>query len=299
MSVEIITPAVSKQPLKITATPTMPEIKCSARVPGHTGGTVTFKWEVTISWTGTGTSTRGQFKGTSTAKNSEVSTWTVPFGKDFYGGKVTVTVVARTQKGKTDSAKVSPFSIVGTQPAKNQILSAIGTSPWYLQRMAKHESGLTQFKSDGQPLLNTTGDGGVGIFQITGRNQTAQDVWNWKHNIKSGKAVDQRNRTGAQGFWNRQVSQYTAWNAALTAKKKPLVPAPSDEAYTNVTFSYSPTGNKKPFSDAIAIKMFNGAVRHFIVWYNIDNYAAKPEWRFNRTNSKGRNYVQRVCNEAV
>ena len=293
---QIVSPARSAQALRITATPQMPTVTCGARLENYSGGTVTFNWTVTIAWTGRGASTRHQFTGRTTAQNASTSNWQVRFGSTFYGGNVTVAVEARTQQGASYRAQVSPVQILGTQPGRATILAELGTSPWYIRRIGQHESGLVQFQSSGQPLLNTTGDGGVGILQITGRNQSDQDVWNWKHNIATGKTLLAGQAGTATAFWNRQVTQFNQWNAAHAAAQ---VAAPNDVTYGSITFSFNPTGSQKSFADAIAIKMFNGAAHHFISWDNVGAHAAHPRWHLNTTNNFGRNYVERICNTAV
>lgn len=295
MSLELLSPQRSATPWRITADPRMPEITCSARVNDYAGGTVSFAWTVTIDWRGQGTRTNARFAGTSMARNSEPTRWQVPFNNQFFGGDVTVTVEARTQQGQTYRASGSPCRILGTQPSETLIQVAVGNHPWYASRIARHESGLRQFDGSGNPVLNTLGDGGVGIMQITGANQTSEDVWNWRHNVATGLQLLRNQAQIARTFWDRQVSQFNTWNASHPNAQ---ITPPDDVTYNGITFSFNPSGIQHSFMDAIAIKMFNGATAHFIVWDNVGQNAQSPRWRLNPLNNFGRNYVERVCQTA-
>jgi hypothetical protein len=293
---EITAPQPGKDPLKITAQPRMPAVSCGACLREYSNGTVTFFWTVTISWKGNGTSSSRQFTGSSTARNSDATSWDVPFGGVIIGGDVAISVQAKTPQGQSYLAQSSPIKIVGTQPTADAILQAIGTDPWYISRIARQENNLRQFDGDGAPSLNSEGDGGAGIFQVSGSDQTYQDIWDWTHNIASGKKILASKTSGASSFWDRQVKQFNDWN---TAHPKAPVAAPADLTYNDVTFSFDPKGTNRSFADAIAIKMNNGATTNFISWNNVGANADNPQWRINDTNEKGRNYVKAICDTSA
>ena len=287
---ELIAPHPLDGSQKISSEPKMPDIDCQARLWRFHDGEVTFEWTFHVEFVGRGCTTTGTYTGTSRAMNDSVTTWRVPFGDEFRGGEVTVEVTAREPTGHTYTKSVLAYRIEGEEPSNAEKTTEIGTGtqPWYIRQIAQHESGIRQFLPDGMPKLNVSpGDGGAGIFQITGANQLPNHVWNWKENVAKAKSIIHDNSLAATTFWNRQVQQFNQWNADHPGA---TVAPPHDVTYGSTTFSFSPTGNQKSFADAIAIKMFNGAAHHFIVWKNNGADASHPFWRIDPTP----NYVSNV-----
>jgi hypothetical protein len=290
---EITAPAPGDSaPRFIDASPKMPVEVLRARVKKLSSGTVSFAWTYKAEFKGDGAacSTTKTWSATTTAVGSAETSWTVPFGNEIYGGKVTIKVVATLPNGKSCSLQISPYEIRGTNPSCAVVLSTIGGAPWYLQQIAKHESGLKQFTSAGMPLLSSAGDCGGGIFQVTPRS--ASDLWNWKANIQSGATIIGDKISIAESFWADQVEQWEQWN---TDNPTQTVPEPAETTYGNATFSLSPTSGEHSYADALAIKCFNGCAVHFLVWKNNGlDPGQLPFWKFDVGPN---NYVEKVCLE--
>ncbi|MFB3906710.1 MAG: hypothetical protein ACE15E_25010 [Acidobacteriota bacterium] len=170
------------------------------------------------------------------------------------------------------------------------------TSYWFAKRMANHESGYRQFDSLGYPLPNGGHDGGYGLFQVTPPSSAAQ-YWNWKANVTKGKSILDSKRdaptSGATAFWDRQVQQFSDYNAGNP--QNPVQP-PESSIEGTFTFAYAPAAGEKSYRDAIWIKQFNGAAANYISWKNTGLLPGEaPYWKLNKTNESGINYVNRVC----
>ena len=146
------------------------------------------------------------------------------------------------------------------------------------------------------------------MMQIdTGKgNATAPDIWNWQQNVVDGKLqiVTKRDApgNGAYAFWNRQVQQWSDWNAA-----NPTIPSapPPDDPEGNCLFSatgpYQINGPpyqtmRESFADAILIKQYNGAATNYIF---LDTNQRPPKWTLSPLNNQSPpfSYVSRVCSQ--
>ena len=78
-----------------------------------------------------------------------------------------------------------------------------------------------------------------------------QDLWNWQQNVTDGAAVVTQAGVGGNAFWQRQLSQWTAYNQA---NPKHTVSAPVNTTEAGCVFSYAPTAGQYPYDDAVTIK---------------------------------------------
>jgi hypothetical protein len=291
---EVISPEPDET-CRISQVPEMPQIVAKVRLNNYAGLLVQFDWKLTIEWTGNAYSTKSPlYRQLTFAAKDEVSTWNIDFGTDFYGGDATLEVEAIISEGPSGYKRIpSPkivFKILGEQPDVATVKAAIGSDPWYLRRMVAAESEIKQFAEDGTPLECGRNDGGIGIFQITSKKfRKPVHAWNWRSNVEEARREMQSHLKEAQHWWDRQMSQFNQWNAQHpTATVKP----PEPVKYNDITFSHQPAGTQRPFAEAIAIKMYNGARRHFIFWDNVGPKAQSPSW----TVDEGENdYVEHVC----
>ncbi len=108
------------------------------------------------------------------------------------------------------------FKILGKNPNQQVAEGYIGPSPWYLQAMARHESGMQdgrcylQFNEEtissygkkGEPVVGSTIPHGFGMFQITWYSPPTKDqIWNWKENVGEAKRRLQADRTSARHYF--------------------------------------------------------------------------------------------------
>lgn len=271
----------------IDATPQMPMEQLKAKVGGLSSGTVTFDWSYNVNYDQNNITTDETWTGRTTAQGSAETTWTVPFDK-LRGGDVTITVKATLPDEKTCSITLKPYRILGTNPTEDAVKMEIGSTPWYAQRIARHETacqgGYKQFKTTGEPLNNKGDDGGAGIFQITPPSE--DDVWNWKANVASGHRIIREKQDIASDWWTGPDGQLAQWMEYNMMNPQNPAPPPSDVTYGSVTYSHSPTGdNQYPFTDALAIKCFNGCSPHFLSW-------GTGMW--NPPNDRPNDYVQTI-----
>jgi hypothetical protein len=203
------------------------------------------------------------------------------------------------------------FHIRGTNPGETEAAAYIGTSPWFIQGIAKQESGTQNGRTylqfnEGTPGPNMSDPGrapnwgyphGWGMMQIEDANATMspEKLWNWKANVDKGKEILEEKRKDSEEFWNRQVDQFIRWNLE---NEENIKDPPLDSTFNGYTFSYSPSNNEKSYMDAIWIKQYNGAYGgNYISWQNTGPYESNPFWQFNRLNNSGYDYVEAVCNK--
>ncbi len=159
-------------------------------------------------------------------------------------------------------------------------MNAIGLTPWFAPYVARHENHLRQFvDSSGSPSIS--GDGGVGIFQLTNPPAACNQVWFWKDNVAEGTRRLRAFVTQAKNWMSNQRSQAAEQNQGTA----PPVPKTVE---ANCVFAEN---TSRTIEDAVALKMFNGASRgNYCSWDNANN-----KWKFNPTNNLNFNYVNRVC----
>lgn len=126
------------------------------------------------------------------------------------GGDLIVTV-----KYFSNTEDIEPYYILGTNPGK-ALIEAFLTDKT-AQGLACVESRWKQFEAGreggvGVPLIgqsNINGqwkkNGGVGIMQLYDPEPTAEDVWNWKANIRDGIALLNQKRETASGLHRRKL----------------------------------------------------------------------------------------------
>lgn len=194
----------------ISATPTMPQIKASAKVTGVTPdptATTTFTWTATLTTpngSGTPVNISSSVKpvnlqtNTNTTTGTQSITLTVNPAGVMRGGKLKLTAKA-TVDGQTVEGHTPPdLAIIGKNPGPANVRSFIDTQVTVgyqgitvttlrdtLKRMACHESGgvnigQSQFRAtpnggEGPPIVAR--DNGVGIFQITTTNKCPAGVF--------------------------------------------------------------------------------------------------------------------------
>ena len=202
--------------LPISKKPEMPplsplEIKVDGVSPDPTPNTF-FDWEVRVVFDES-TTTLGK---AGTVFNDGFTVQHVLGGSFFFiwpwirGGDLTIQVQGQLRGGTVEATFIA--KIVGTDPDIGDVRAALGDDT--MRRIANVESGFHQFETDpgtGRivPKFNfkqnaqgqkIRGDGGVGICQITRKNPLAEDVWDWKANVKSGKTIFGAARGAAAGF---------------------------------------------------------------------------------------------------
>jgi hypothetical protein len=142
------------------------------------------------------------------------------------------------------------------------------------------------------------------MFQVTGNitskffNIPREQLWNWQKSALAGLIIVRHKQDAAyDGTWDymngTMPHQKVAGQPrgqrpqAKKASNNVDVPVP-DETVRSVTFK---DGTGRTIEAAVAIKAYNGAVRHYCGWNN-----ANKNWEFFRTNGMF-NYVERVCQE--
>jgi hypothetical protein len=174
---------------------------------------------------------------------------------------------------------------------------------WYLQF---NEEGVLNCNSADVRYTPNGGEdcdtcpGGLGLFQLTmftdqndsTRPPNSQELWSWKANAITGckyleyhQSIDIGNHMSATTYVKGERAQAFLYSSNLY-----WVP---DETVGGVTFS---DNTDRIIEHAVAIKRYNGASGpgngEYIEWVDELNL-----WRFNRVNSLGFNYVERVCLE--
>lgn len=273
----------------ITSTPSLPLV--ASLVPNPGGGSLTgnVAWGMQVQY---GAQDGYIYSEQLSATQAANSAWDIgsAFNGNFAGG---LAVVTATYQGSLLSLS---FTILGHSPSVGVLKSAIGTSPWYLQQLAKYEStGYRQFDANGNPVFG--GPHGFGVTMID--PGTVSDMWTWTTNVSDGKANDAGNATPAISRWNNQLSAWQSYNASQVANGLPQVPMYTDLSYgpdptfkfgsNQCVFSYTPSGGQYPFSDGIRIKLYNTGSKgtSFITFDPVNG------WKYNDSG----NYVLRVCSE--
>jgi len=221
---------------------TMPQIQCQASVFGvapDPTATTSFIWTVSLQHTAS-TCRHGQPQNNTSHPPISVTqtggTFTVPFTA-IRGGSLTITVATSGLAGGDFQVSSSGLSIIGQNPLKSVLSSAIdSTAPDpqtadALKRITGQESGLRQFvaNADGGigvcPLFSGDNLGGVGLFQITVPAPTADQIWSWRANLDAGVQILMGKRAIAAGYrqrvlqssgYQQLVSTFNAANSSVT-----------------------------------------------------------------------------------
>jgi hypothetical protein len=211
------------------------------------------------------------------------------FGKDFYGGKATLSA---TYKG-TKYEQI--FHIRGNDPTVQVAEKYISDNCkwWYAVPISRQEHGADglQFNQAGtlgtdylkniQKTPNRSSDGeGWGIMQLTDPVPSRTQVWNWKENINEAIVRMNEHRKKAEEWIKRQEKQQKEEEPG-----KPL---------ENYIFEFGgikyQKGTEKTPTDACAIQRYNGAEQWVIYWKN-KTADSEGEWKINE---KFRDYVDAV-----
>ena len=279
----------------ISASGSMPNLTAGIAHPSGEVLCGNASWQMVISYTGPDGVQYGNDSFTPNPQSMDANqSWNITqaFGTLTRGGSATISA---TYSGQQLSF---PFTIIGTNPDPNIVKAALGTNPWFVQNIAKWESGYSQFNSSGLPFFGTPH--GFGIMQLDPPGNS-QNIWNWNNNVSVGVAQINWLSGDSQTWWQSQQSQFNSWNQQN--QTNPVSP-PQDDTEGSVVFSYSPSGVKKSFADAIAIKRYNGepSGKNYIAWQNQGPYQNAPFWQFQRCETvivqgvpQNSCYVQSVC----
>ena len=275
----------------------MPTIRLTAalsNVDANTANGLTYSWTLETGY--------GQYGGTKEGSTSSL-TWQPNWGADEpFGGDVTVKV-STVVNGKTIEDSRSGYAIHGLNPTASQLQPHMG-DPWFFAKLVRAESSCMQFYPSGGGLPRSDG-GGYGLTQLTNPAPEREHVWNWTSNLDEAKSRLGVFKTEAGDWWKRQHKQWEDYNTHRKRRTVSQAAPPPDRSYGSVTFGYQ-GGGKRPLSDGIWIKLYNGAQAHWIVWENKDwaewkakgRQEGKPEplayWEYN----EGAGYVGRVANAA-
>lgn len=187
----VIDVPVPGQEFAIDATPTMPAIKCQARIvgvaPDPTPRTA-FNWFIEIvepRQAGTCASAGVSCVYFDQANGLVGGVW-LPQFQGYRGGDVRIGVSV-TYAGSVLRAETR-VKIIGTNPPFSEVHKACGGSTTDAAKIACHESGMQQFRKSGLPVLGPGGD--VGIMQLCGpKPATCDERWNWRANVAAGIAL--------------------------------------------------------------------------------------------------------------
>ena len=189
----------------ISPVPTMPlifplQIAVDGISPDPTPTTL-FDWLVSVDYTPADDATLGKpgasFSDSFTVNQVLGGSFTPIFPK-IRGGNLTLAARGRLKTGELVES-IFRGRIVGTDPGQALIRAEIGDD--LLRRIARHESGMQQFETDRNPtkgivpVFNRGRDGGAGACQVT--PPTADDIWDWRANVRSGKRMLNEKRAAA------------------------------------------------------------------------------------------------------
>jgi hypothetical protein len=195
----------------------MPSITFKADVISPSGfndiANVRFKWKMKIEYTkdiynsSQETITKWFPETGEELMDENVQTWIPDFGTSIVGGKITVYVIGIYQ-GIELPAEKNIYKIQGENPTQSQIFGVLNDVK--LQVICWEESKHRQFSGTrytgkGDPLPNSTGDGGYGLMQLTNPTPSEKQMWEWDSNAQGGISI-----------WNTKVT--TANNYYTTTK---------------------------------------------------------------------------------
>jgi hypothetical protein len=211
----------------ISASAVMPAITATANLTGVTvdpKSPPTYRFEATLAFDGSVTP-HGTGRNTShdaiAAQEGVRNTYLIPFSQ-VRGGVLTVKVSVRVGTNPPITAASSGLTVVGTNPSATQIraqANAVGASKVRFRKQMRQESSLEQFRSTGWPKYSGDNLGGVGLCQITRPAPTADQVWNWKENVRAGWSLYLEKERIARSYPVTVRSgatfraQVAAWNA--------------------------------------------------------------------------------------
>ena len=186
----------------------------------------TFAWQVSLDWNGSVYATRHSIY---SRTFTHPSPFNIDFGKEIRGGLLTVIACLPRPGGGTLRGKAYAY-VLGENPSRKLVLSAFPRTRFGLiaSKIGTAESGLHQFtrfdsgKPGGWPLVSRTGD--IGLMQLnapSGAVQSAQEVWDWRANVRRGllMLVGKRQTTELASrhavLLERTPEEYLFWVACL------------------------------------------------------------------------------------
>jgi hypothetical protein len=264
--------------------PTVPSLPLSAVLVPSTGAQLSGQvaWLISYTYIGPGTANYSCSESRTLAANLSWSP------VQWCGGQVTLSGV---YNGVTYPLS---FIVGGTNPPLNTtVQTQIGPSPWYAKQLARSESNDLQFLPNGQPVFGAPN--GFGIMQMDYGNTVFQ-LWNWKTNVAGGLSYMNANQILAPGP-NHFGASLNAWNAYQQLIKSQIpMHQNATEGSKPCVFSYTPAAGQYPFTDGIAIKMYNVGLdpeKDFMYWDSTIPLST-PMWLLQDFYG-GFNYVSRVC----
>lgn len=271
----------------------MPDITLTAKVSPVdlvTSLLLDYSWELESSYGGR---YGGSVSGSTSSRN-----WRPDWGGQLFGGYLKVKVSTVVKYKKLTATRT--FAIYGKNPDAGQLRPHMG-DPWFFAKLVRAESSCLQFYPSGGGLPRSDGQG-YGLTQLTNPAPEHAQVWNWTKNIEEAKRRLAGFETTATAFWADQVDQWGTYNDDRAERGLSQAGPPPDKSHGSVTFGYLGAG-KRPLSDGIWIKMYNGARPHWVVWENKDWVEWKKTeegieplayWEYN----EGDGYVGSVTNAA-
>lgn len=225
----------------IGADATMPIITATAEMQGIAvppGSAPTYEWSATLTFNGGIAPTKTFFGGGRSSEHpimraqaGHAKTWRIPFSH-VRGGVLTIQVTVRVG-GSSHHGALESLLIAGTNPLPSAIRTftdSIGATKARFRKQLRQESSLQQFRPpDLWPKYSSDGLGGVGLAQITRPAPTADQVWNWKENVRAGWALYKEKERYARAYpaTVRRSEEFrrlvTAYNQARSAQRLPTV----------------------------------------------------------------------------
>jgi hypothetical protein len=310
----------------ITAEPEMPELSFKISTPKETNLKAEFQLKIEYSRDIRADvdyfPARGKFQ-----KVAFNESWVVSWGNKIRGGKATLYCKFGNQKDTIE------FHIRGTNPTEQAVKDYIneqGYDIWFLTRLIRQESNYLHLNSgtnygpnwdNSQGCPNWGPPHGWGLMQLdllggTAANPlrpTAQELWDWKANIRRGvQFIEGEKYNAVNRHFNRELGIIEEWDLVHQDDE---VEGPADQAEGNITYTHAnsdnfnhdfgdePTGTDRSFMDATWIKHYNGSSRpgsNNGWYYNLerDTRESKPYWVIYNLNVHNHNYVEAVSNRA-
>jgi hypothetical protein len=193
----------------ISSAPQMPTISVKAQLQNFDKGEVTFNWLFVTKWVSREPRTfHTIFEGTTTAQNSEESTWPVSWNQMTRGGDdISVFVVAIAANESYDTKKENLPKIIGTNPSVDQVREGLTIEEQVLVFMESNPK-WKHFDDKGFPIFGKPH--GYGLMQIDNPRATDEQVWNWRENKAAGKALFAEKRSDAKSYSSR-IDKGSTW----------------------------------------------------------------------------------------
>jgi hypothetical protein len=200
-----------------------------------------FMWHVYLDWEDKVYPTHHSI---SSLKFEQPSPFRVNFGKEIRGGRLKI--IAKAVLDGHEILGTALAEVRGTNPSHAAVLRSFPPNRIGLiaSKIATAESGMRQFEAGtGMPMISRTSD--VGMMQLnapTGSVTSADQVWDWKANLRQGLEImsDKRRITvfASRGNVNRQPDirdlvvgyedaacvNYMRWYLGMPVNPPPAIP---------------------------------------------------------------------------